>query len=203
MQCHLVLPLLQCAAASACPPARPGRPNLVPAFLNWGQEEVLAAPLQSLCRTHAHLPCPLPLLRWHDWGVILSECYPHILFWKESSWLPSLQVFTIPSMTTFLLTIRQCVLKGTSSLLTPQVFTIPSMIGLVLGAGAGVASFDTLLLFKNLVLTVLLPLLAGAAAQVVIPGVCAGGAAREQAWGAARLQRAARAGSWALQAGPP
>ncbi|KAL4447317.1 hypothetical protein ABPG77_007350 [Micractinium sp. CCAP 211/92] len=50
------------------------------------------------------------------------------------------------------------------------VFSIPSMLSVVLGSGAGVASFDTLTLFRNLVLTVLLPLLGGAALQAIIPG---------------------------------
>ncbi len=44
------------------------------------------------------------------------------------------------------------------------------MLSVVLGSGAGVASFDTLTLFRNLVLTVLLPLLGGAALQAIIPG---------------------------------
>jgi predicted Na+-dependent transporter len=51
-----------------------------------------------------------------------------------------------------------------------QVFTIPPLLSLVLGSGAGVANFDAAALFRNLVSTVLLPLLAGASLQAVIPG---------------------------------
>jgi predicted Na+-dependent transporter len=50
------------------------------------------------------------------------------------------------------------------------VFTIPILLSLVLGSGAGVTNFEAARLFRNLVITVLLPLLAGAAAQAVIPG---------------------------------
>ncbi|KAL4858529.1 putative sodium/metabolite cotransporter [Chlorella vulgaris] len=50
------------------------------------------------------------------------------------------------------------------------VFTIPPLLSLVLGSGAGVANFDAAALFRNLVSTVLLPLLAGASLQAVIPG---------------------------------
>ena len=52
------------------------------------------------------------------------------------------------------------------------VFSIPPMLSLVLGAGAaGAASFQPVALFRNLVATVLLPLLAGAAVQAFVPGV--------------------------------
>ena len=55
-------------------------------------------------------------------------------------------------------------------LLPLQVFTIPLLLSLVLGSGAGVANFEAERLFRNLVATVLAPLLAGAAAQALIPG---------------------------------
>lgn len=57
------------------------------------------------------------------------------------------------------------------------MFTIPATLSLVLGSGAGVANFEAARLFRNLVLTVLLPLLAGAAAQAVVPGEAARGPA--------------------------
>lgn len=50
------------------------------------------------------------------------------------------------------------------------------MLSLVLGSSAaGVAAFDAAHLFRNLVKTVLLPLMAGAAIQAVVPGVRLGG----------------------------
>lgn len=55
-----------------------------------------------------------------------------------------------------------------------QVFTIPVMLSLVLGSAAGLASFDAMQLFSNLVTAVLLPLLAGAATQALVPGGWAG-----------------------------
>jgi sodium/bile acid cotransporter 7 len=53
---------------------------------------------------------------------------------------------------------------------TMQVFSIPLMLSFVLGSSAGVANFQAAQLFRNLLRTVLLPLLVGAAAQAVIPG---------------------------------
>lgn len=62
-------------------------------------------------------------------------------------------------------------LCSASSLLPLQVFTIPAMLSLVLGSGAaGVAAFDAAHLFRNLLKTVLLPLMTGAALQAVVPG---------------------------------
>lgn len=52
----------------------------------------------------------------------------------------------------------------------PQVFTIPVMLSLVLGSAAGLTSFNAVELFRNLVTAVLLPLMAGAATQAVVPG---------------------------------
>lgn len=47
------------------------------------------------------------------------------------------------------------------------VFTIPPMVAFILGAGAGLTDFQPAVLFKNLVLTVLIPLLFGIALQTV------------------------------------
>lgn len=52
----------------------------------------------------------------------------------------------------------------------PQVFTIPVMLSLVLGSAAGLTSFNAMELFRNLVTAVLLPLMAGAATQALVPG---------------------------------
>lgn len=56
-----------------------------------------------------------------------------------------------------------------------QVFLIPIALPWVLRSAATVATFDTGQLFRSLVLTVLLPLLAGIAAQAIIPGECGAG----------------------------
>ena len=49
------------------------------------------------------------------------------------------------------------------------------MLSLVLGSAAGLATFDAVQLFRNLVTAVLLPLLVGAATQALVPGGQAGG----------------------------
>lgn len=50
------------------------------------------------------------------------------------------------------------------------MFTIPVMLSLVLGSAAGLTSFNAMDLFRNLVTAVLLPLMAGAATQALLPG---------------------------------
>jgi sodium/bile acid cotransporter 7 len=51
------------------------------------------------------------------------------------------------------------------------VFTIPVVLGAVLGAAGGAApAFNPAALFRNLVATVLLPLLGGVALQLAVPG---------------------------------
>lgn len=52
------------------------------------------------------------------------------------------------------------------------VFSIPAMLSLLLGSGVGIsAAFEPLVLFTNLVKTVLVPLLFGIALQICVPGM--------------------------------
>lgn len=51
------------------------------------------------------------------------------------------------------------------------VFTIPAVLGFVLGAAANGAMFDQTALFRNLVMTVLAPLLVGVGLQATVPGL--------------------------------
>jgi hypothetical protein len=71
------------------------------------------------------------------------------------------------------------------------VFTIPVLLPLLLGASAGGARLEPAPLFKNLVLTVLLPLLSGMVLQSVVPGALASGLDGVAAHGSRPMRRPA------------